>query len=594
MQPEETGRESGRPEREEDRQHRRRARKASGVRRYHKFTRYVLIPGLILVVVGLLVFFFRRPAMDRLRAWKSDKVVAEAESEYRAGKLMEVHRKLQVALQLAPLNPKVQRLAAKFYTEVNVPESLNHWQIVITAPNASIEDRLAYVDACLKFLRTDLAFAELNSLEPTIGKSPEFLRRVVRYLILVQDFSGAVPYAREAQVANPRDEEFELLLGICLVRAQRPDWVQEGRRLLFGIAIASGSQQLAAARELIATGALTSVEGRQIARAIERRADLTFTDRLEIAGLRMSGDRDERERVAQSLLAETPPKDDEERVAYASWTLRMQLPNVAKALLGPLNTTNESLVVLRVEALALDSDWNGLSEVLDRDAQLIPPATAAGAKALRALAKGDTDQATATLNGAIGSISTSGNRNWVEQLNVLSSWAERAGQTNLAMKALMPLLAVRSVLPTAGRRILLLSSGVDSLELTMPTLRALLGYAPSDRSVQSAFAHVSLVLNENVEEAAALATKLRDATPDSVGARVLAAFGNLRQSKVAAALEVLEDGGLDTSTLDPRLKALAASIRHAAGQRDAARQLVREIPQSALKLEERKLLEAIQ
>jgi hypothetical protein len=345
---------------------------------------------------------------------------------------------------------------------------------------------------------------------------------------------------------------------------------------------------------LIATGVLTGVEGRQIARAIERRTDLSFTDRLEIAGLRMSGDRVERERVAQSLLSEIPPKDDEERVAYAGWTLRMQLPNVAKTLLGPLNTTNESLVILRVEALALDGDWNGLSEVLDRDAKLIPPATAAGAKALRAQAKGENDQVTAILNAAIDSIGTSGNRNWVEQLSVLSSWAERAGQTNLAMKALMPLLQVRSALPTAGRRILLLSSGVDSLELTMPTLRALRGYAPNDRAVQNAFAHVSLLLNENVDEAAATATELLAATPDSAAARVLAAFGRLRQSKASAALEMLEEAGLDTATLDPRLKALVASIRHAAGQRDAARQLAREIPASALKLEERKLIESLQ
>lgn len=594
MQPEDQGRESGRPERDNDRQHKRRTRKASGVRHYHKFTRYVLIPGAIVIVVGLLVFFFRRPAMDQLRAWKSNKVIEEAESEYRAGRLIEVHRKLQVALQLAPQNPKVQRLAAKFYTEVNVPEALNHWQIVITAPNARVEDRLAYVDACLKFLRSDLASAEINSLESTISKSPDFLRRVVRYLILVNDFAGAVPYAREAQVTNPRDEEFEFLLGLCLVRSQRGDWVQEGRRLLFGIAIASGAQQLAASRELISTGSLTTVEGRQIARAMERRTDLTFSDRLEIAGLRMGSDGSERERIAQSLVAEMPPKDDEERVAYAAWTLRMQLPKVATTFLKPLGTTNESLVVLRVEALTQDKDWTGLAEALERDAALVPRATAAGAKAMAAKAKGENDQVSAIFLSAIDSIPSSAGRNWTEQLTVLSHWAERTGQTNLAMKSLLPLLQVRSVLPSAARRILTLSAGVDSLELTLPTLRALRGYAPNDRSVQVAFAHVALLLNENVEDAANAASELLASAPDNASIRILMAFARLRQGKPTEALEVLEEGGLDSSTIDPRMKALVASIRYAAGQRDAARQLVREIPPSALKLEERKLLESLQ
>ncbi len=577
-----------------DRQHKRRVRKAAGVRRYHKFTRYVLIPGAIVIIVGLLAFFFRRPVMEQLRAWKSNKVIEEAESEYRAGRLMEVHRKLQVALQLAPLNQKVQRLAARFYTEVNVPESLNHWQIVITAPDASIEDRLAYVDACLKFYRADLAFAELNSLEATISKSPGFLRRVVRYLILVNDFAGAVPYAREAQVTNPRDEEFEYLLGLCLVRSSQPDWIQEGRRLLFGLAIASGVQQLPASRELINTGTLTSVEGRQIARAMERRTDLTFADRLEIAGLRMGSDAAERERIAQSLGAETPPKDDEERVAYAAWTLRMLLPRVAVNFLNSLATTNESLVVLRVEALTQNGDWNALEEVLRRDGSLVPPATAAGAKAMRAKAKGESEQVSAILLSAIDSIGTSRSRNWTEQLTTLSYWAERSGQTNLAMKSLMPLLQVRSVLPNAGRRILVLSASVDSLELTLPTLRALRSYAPNDKSVQSAFAHVALVLNENVADAAAAATELLASNPNSLGNRILTAFAHFRQGKFAEAMETLEEGGLDTSAVDPRLKVLVAVIRHGAGQRDAARQLAREIPLPALKLEERRLLETLQ
>lgn len=577
-----------------DPQHKRRVRKSASVRRYHKFTRYVLIPGAIVAVAGLLVFFFRRPAMAQLRRWKSSKVIEEAESEYRAGRFMEVHRKLQVALQLAPLNQKVQRLAARFYTEANVPESLNHWQSVITAPDASVEDRLAYVDACLKFYRADLAFAELNSLEATISKSPGFLRRVVRYLILVNDFSGAVPYAREAQVANPRDEEFEYLLGLCLVRTQLPDWILEGRRLLFALAIASGSQQLAASRELIAHGTLTSVEGRQIARAMERRTDLSFEDRLEIAGLRMGNDRLERQRVAQSLVAEVPPKDDPERVAYAAWILRMQLPNVAKDFLKPLSTTNEALLSLRVVALTMDEDWNGLSETLDRDAHLLAPATVAGAKALRARAKGENDQASAILNSAIDSISASSAPQRGDQLTLLSQWAERAGQTNLAMRALLPLLEARSSLPVAARRILTLSAGVDSLEGTLPALRAMRGYAPNDRSVQNAFAHVSLLLNENLEEAAALAAELHAAAPDNVAFRILAAFARLRKNKGSEALELLEGVRLGTSVLDSRLKALVAAIQQGAGRRDAARQLAREIPASALRLEERKLLESVQ
>ena len=130
--------------------------------------------------------------------------------------------------------------------------------------------------------------------------------------------------------------------------------------------------------------------------------------------------------------------------------------------------------------------------------------------------------------------------------------------------------------------------------LTLPALRALRGYAPNDRGVQNAFAHVALLLNENVDEAAAASAELLTVAPSSSPARVLAAFGRFRLGKSTEALELLEEGGMDIKTLDPRLKALVAVIWHSAGQRDSARQLAREIAPDTLKLEERRLLEALQ
>ena len=594
MQPVDNGSGADGPQADGQRELRRHTRHRSGASDVAgRFTRYVLVPALVLGVLALIGYFSFRPARARLREWRSVKVVAEAEAALQSGNPGEAYRKVEVALQLAPAKTEVRRAAARIHTAIGSPEAVAHWQSVLGAPSATTEDRLSYIDGCLRFQRADLAFDELNRLEPSIGKSPEFLRRVVRYMILVTDYASAVPYAREAQVADPRDEEFEYLLGMCLLLSNQGEWTGEGWRLLSSIALASGSQQLAAARTLRATGRLSLAEARQISRALERRTDLGFDDRLTIAGLRLGNDLQQRQQAVAALGEEAPPANDVERLAYARWCLEMQVPVIAKTFLMGLQTTNTEIQAVRLDSAAMARDWKAMTALIEQDRAQLSPTQIACVEAWRIASEEGPAKAVGAFNAAIG-LATSGKaaKSWAPLLTV-AEWAERAQLPEVAISALDPLLASRTSVPWAARSILRIGQSLDRMEPSFPALRALRQYAPSDRSVLEGFSYVALLLNRDLEDAGRIADELANRPNAGSGAGLVAAFGKVRQGKPAEALDLLERTGVDPASLNPRSQAMLAVIRHAAGQRSSARQLAWEIPRETLKAEERLLLEKL-
>ena len=117
---------------------RRRRRNGSGAHdSSRKFTKYVLLPGLILSVFGLIAYLVHQPALRALRSWRSVAVVRTATEALDAGRYDEAARGVRVALGLAPSKLEVQKLAARFYQTVGNPDSIDYWRAVTTSPGAS-------------------------------------------------------------------------------------------------------------------------------------------------------------------------------------------------------------------------------------------------------------------------------------------------------------------------------------------------------------------------------------------------------------------------------------------------------------------------
>jgi hypothetical protein len=574
---------------------RRRRRDGSGAHdSSRKFTKYVLVPALVLAVLGLIAYLTHQPALRALRAWRSISVVQAATEAMESGRYDEAGRGVRVALGLAPSKLEVQKLAAKFYQAVGSPESIDYWRTVTSSPGASIEDRFAFIDACLQFSRPDVAYEQLNLLEPSVGKAPDFLRRVVRYLVVINDYDSAVPYAREAQVANPVDEEFEFILGVCLLKSSRADWVSEGWRLLTSIALASGSQQLSAARALQETSRLPLTESRQIARAIERRTNLTLADRLLVAGLRAGPDRSERETLVASVLAETMPATDEDKILCAQWAISLVTPTAAKNFLATNSGTNQVLTSLRLEALALDLDWTGFEVMVSGSTNLLDDVLIQSIEGWRAAGEKNVEKAEAKFKSAIDSAM---NRSYAEMISGLflaSAWAARADLPKTAVQALEPLLGFRAVTAPAANAMIRNAARLTTVEPAYPAQRALWQYAPSEERIMVSFAHSALLLGRDLEDAIKVLRTLDTQLPTAQWPSIMLAFGLARTGKSVEAADLLEVKLKDESQLGVPMKVLLASTKFALGQKEAARQLARGIPRTGLKVEEVRILDSIE
>jgi len=574
---------------------RRRRRDGSGAHdSSRKFTKYVLLPALILAVLGLIAYLTHQPALRALRSWKSVAVVKTATEAMEGGRYAEAGRSVRIALALAPSKLEVQKLAAKFYQAIDNPDSIDFWRAVTMSPGASVEDRYAFIDACLQFSRTDVAFEQLNLLEPSVGKAPEFLRRVVRYLIQIRDYDAAAPYAREAQVANPVDQEFEYILGLSLLKSSRPDWSDEGWRLLGSVALASGSEQISAARALQETGRLPLTQSRQIARAIERRSELSLSDRLLVAGLRAGADRSDREALAASVLSEVAPTTDDDRILCAKWAISLATPTAAKNFLAANIGTNQILQSLQLEALALDLDWAGLERVVATSTNLIDDVLLQSIEGWRAFLDRDPEKSTGKFNSAIDSAGKRPFPEMVSGLFLISAWAERATNPAIAIKSLEPLLAFRAVAAPAANAIIRNAASLTATEPAHLAHRSLWQYAPNEERIMINFSHSALLCSRDLEDAVNVLRLLEARMPTAQWPAVMLAYGLVRTGKNTEAADLLDSKLTNESQLGSPMQVLLAGTKLALGQKESARQLARSIPRTGLKAEELRILDSIE
>ncbi len=511
-----------------------------------------------------------------------------------AGRYTEAGRSVRVALGLAPSKLEVQKLAARFYQIVGNPESIDYWRAVTTSPGASVEDRYAFIDACLRFSRPDVAYEQLNLLEPSVGKAPDFLRRVVRYLIQINDYDAAVPYAREAQVSNPVDEEFEYILGICLLKSSRPLWSGEGWRLLSSVALASGSEQISAARALRETGRLPLTEARQIARAIERRSNLSLADRLLVAGLRAGSDKADREALVASVLSEAAPTTDEDKILCAKWAISLESFSSAKTFLATNIGTNQVLNSLYLEALALDLDWPGIERIVSNSTNLVDDVLLQSIEGWKASLEKNSEKAEAKFKTAIDSAGKKPFSEMVSAYFLISVWAERAQLPNIAIQALEPLLAFRSVAAPAANIMIRNASTLTTIEPAHPAHRALWQYAPKEERIMINFSRSALLLNRELDDAVKTLRLLDAQMPTSQWPAVMLAYGLVRTGKNTEAADLLDSRLTNESHLGPPMQVLLAGAKLALGQKESARQLARSIPRTGLKAEELRILDSIE
>ena len=203
-----------------------------------------------LVVLALCGIVATRPGWRKYKSWKALQHVAEARALVQSGGWESAIRPIQLALRLAPQNSEALRLTAQYCSHFNSIDGIGYWQMLIASGEATREDRLEYIRLSQSLGRVDLAGAELTAQMTTNASDQRVLLLGLKQVCLKQDWPAAFAFAREALNKHPDEPQVLWEAGQALIRHPDPEAQNEGRSVLWNLAIGQSAFQSRAVRLL--------------------------------------------------------------------------------------------------------------------------------------------------------------------------------------------------------------------------------------------------------------------------------------------------------------------------------------------------------
>lgn len=554
-------------------------------------TRYIAMPLAIILVVGAIGYFAGKPAYRAIKARRAAEAARIATAHFETNGFTEGSKFLRIASTLSPGAPQVVRARAEILTRFHDPSAIQEWYQLDAVQPLSTEERWKLVDLALETDRLDVAGDELKKLGAIHSSEPGYLRRIARYFLSTAQFDDAIESARQLVELDAGNVQYELLLGEALIQSASEAKRGEGRRILLLLAQTDPTVQIPAVSLLIDHASLTTDDRVMVSRMLNSRADLDLAGHILSATLRMTTDRQQRENAAEEVRTHLPLNDEAAAVRFADWCLRFQIPSAAAISLKPFaQSTNGNTATLYVQAVALSEDWPKLDSLLSPTDPRLDPAIIESIRGWRAAKAGKTDDAINLFKVAIGKAGATGGL--PSRYHVVAVWAELANLPLVAVDAYAPMLANPRTTVFAARSSLKLLQAQKDLGPSLPDLRKLLDYAPSDGSIQLEFARTAIILNQDIAKAHPMATNLFVQYPKSPSIRLLAAAAETRKGDPIRGVAILEENASTLFELDDRWRSLEVLVLLKGQQKEPARRLARQLRLDQLKFEERAIVES--
>ena len=223
-------------------------------------SRWIVIAAVLLALLGGVMLVYGKPVYVHFRTKRGLRFAREAEEQLAVGKIQASGAYLQTALKLATFEPAVWRAAAHFCASNYLRGGINYYGMLIHHPAGTREDRLGYVDLALDLHLFDEAAPILNELSVRNPKDPVVLAVQVRYLKATGRGAEAEEAARMWLNLAPESEAAQFVLGSLLLNQKVHTQREEGRRLLWALALGRGRARLAASEILAPDSELTRGE----------------------------------------------------------------------------------------------------------------------------------------------------------------------------------------------------------------------------------------------------------------------------------------------------------------------------------------------
>jgi hypothetical protein len=563
-----------------------RATSSTDRRRNRKKSTWLFV-GAAVLAIGLLAGGVTL-AYPGIKAARARQHAAEAESALRKGDLESAGTKVKAALAMGPKLPEVLRAAARYCSLQGDPTGINYYQMILATPAGTLADKTNLIALAHATSRLGPAREELRKMLTANSNDVVALRYLVENHILGKDRDRAIKTAAIGLKANPTNAWFQLTLGSLLIDDPRGGKYQdEGRRLLFSLAIGKGPEHIDAQNRIAQAQDLTKAEAAVLQKQIQSRTNLTHDDEVLIYDLRRRQNPDQAAALVKEAVNRYAREDPTAGLAAVlTWAAKgKQFAPILASLPAAAAETNRWVAPTYAAVLAESGKWAELEKFVSGGESFIGKTLAAGFRARVAMAKGNTKEAEALFRSLGGTQEIP-----VLDARILAQQAEAAGLPGVAVEIYQRLATDPAITLEAARQCVRLLGALEDIKQIREVAGRLAKAFPQEDTLVAEAAWANLVANEEIPEAWAALLRLHEKTPSDPNWRFGLALAELKMDRPQKALALIQESAAAAKSLSPRMQLSQVLTLGANQQRDAAQRLARQIELKRLRPAERALL----
>lgn len=551
-----------------------------------------------LIVLGVVVLFLLVIAAGFLPAWRAIK-------EFRAGQFSKEARmyleednfdqaweRAQTAYQLYPLDAEVARTAAMVYSRIDPSQAVAFWKETY-ALSGERSDLVELIDVAILARELEIAeesIVELKALGPPLGRA---LYDEARLLLLQSRVAEAIAAARQSLVEGGAPEDAPFLFVQLTQFSDDPEERAEGVEYLRELARKPNAIGIKALRKIGAFPENTPDELREVINALNEHPARERSDMLYALQLEM---RLPDANVADNLSRAKELFDVSDKADLAKFGSWLNVQRRYKQTLDVISEedalSRRDLFLARADALSALNQWDAVNALLAHSDLPIERFLKHLFQARYYLQTGQGDRANFAWSRAIlqAGDDTQKTNDKLDNLWYLEYYATRLGLYDQARETLERLTQLASARRKAYEKLVQLEQRQGTVSTLRDTLKQMSEAYPRDLPVKNDLAYANLLLNENIEESAAIAEELVNDGSPYLANRITLALAYYRMGDNVRAAETLDTLGINWNEARAGFRAVYAAILRSNGRTADANLLLASLDSSELLKEERDLL----
>jgi len=541
-----------------------------------------MILGPVLALVIALIGATALGIMEKWRSRQARHMVLGVEEFFAAGHQREALLRVEAAWRMQPDEPQVMRAVACVLEASGNPRALDAYEKLAASAEVSTADRQRYVQAALRFGRSDLAEGQAQTLAQSGEEGFAHLVRAEK----LQAQRNAAGAEGELRLVDPSSAARDAaLLRLAALLAARDSHAADTEA--FAILSELSARQDTTGLEALAAGVAAGVvPPGELKGWTDRLAahpkgnDRTF---LLVQTARWPEDQDGRRTIVREVMARFAGTPVERKVAALLWlngheefARGLELMPEAKA------RTNPDAFVLWLDALAGRGDWTAIEVALSKKGPLKDTLI----NLFRARAAAHTGRAGTARQLYARAIHLA--LSDLTQMPLVVAFLNTDGQKELLADALQEALVGGPDQEVAADVLLQISKQTRNAVEVREAWSAIARARPDDAAAANAVIYYGLVTG--IAPPPTLAERA-GANPSDIDLCTIRAFALLKEGKSEEAVEIFQGMSLRSDHITPEQKAAVISVLAANGRLDQAEAMGATLDASGLTTQEVKMVE---